>query len=374
MSRSSPQPEAGRRIRVLIAAPVHAVGGQAHAAADIHRGFSGDHEVSVRLQPIDPRLSGPLNWLTTTKLLRSLVKPGIYICQLLFRIPRSDVVHAFCAAHTAFLFGALPALLVGRLFGKPVVLNYHDGRAGQHFQRSRRLLPWALRRADALVVPSEYLREEFARHGFATEVVPNIVDRDAFPFRRQEVVTPRMVSTRMLEPLYGVEHTLTAFELVRRHHPTLRLDIYGDGPEAAALRQASRDRGLTGVEFHGALAHGEVPRALAAGGIMVNSSLVDNTPLFVLEAFASGLPVASSSAGGIPYLIEDGRTGLLAPPADPAALARAVRRILEEPGLGGALAEAARLDVERYTWSVAQEEWRRIYRRLSSSGASAEPR
>jgi len=365
MSPSSPPPERPRPIRVLVAAPVNAIGGQAHAARDIALGFAADAEVSVRLQAIDPLLPGPVRWLTTTKLVRSVVRPGLYLAQLLLRVPRADVVHAFCAAHTAFLFGAMPALLVGRLFRRPVVLNYHDGRAPEHFRRWPRLLPWALRRAAALVVPSGFLRDEFARHGFACEVIPNVVDVAAYQVSRRGPVPRRLVSTRSLEPLYAVENTLLAHQRLRAAFPDLRLDVYGTGSSLPQLERLVAERGIGGVTFHGAIGHDAIPGALAPGGVMVNSSRVDNTPLFILEAFAAGLPVASTDAGGIPYLVDHGRTGLLVPVDDPAALAGAIARVLEAPELAAALADAARAEVEDYAWPVAGQAWRGLYRRLA---------
>lgn len=368
MNPSSPRPDPSRRpIRVLVAAPVNSIGGQAHAARDIARGFEGDAEVSVRLQAIDPLLPGPLRWLTTTRLVRSVVRPAIYLGHLLARVPRADVVHAFCAAHTAFLFGAMPALLVGRLFGRAVVLNYHDGRAPEHFRRWPRLLPWALRQAAAVVVPSGFLRDEFARHGFACEVVPNVVDVAAYRFARRSPVPRRLVSTRSLEPLYAVENSLLAHQRLRAAYPDLQLDVYGSGSALPDLERLVAERGIGGVTFHGAIAHDAIPRALAPGGVMVNSSRVDNTPLFVLEAFAAGLPVVSTEAGGIPYLVDRGRTGLLVPLDDPGAMATAIGRLLGAPEEASALVEAARAEVERYTWPAAGQAWRALYRRLHSS-------
>ncbi len=104
-------------LRVVVAAPLNAVGGQAHAAKDIIHGFLGTPSVIPLPVAIDPRLPGLWRWLTTFKGVRSIVRPALYAIHL-FRVGRTaDVFHIFCAAHLAFLFGALPAILVAGLCG-----------------------------------------------------------------------------------------------------------------------------------------------------------------------------------------------------------------------------------------------------------------
>lgn len=359
----------GRLLRVLIVAPAHMVGGQAHAAQAIVAGFEGDPVIRTTLQPIDPRLGGRLSGLTETKVLRSVIRPALYIRQLWTAARKSDLLHVFGAAHTAFLFGAVPAIAVGRLLGRPVLLNYHDGRASEHFRLWGPLLRGLLRRVDTIAVPSGYLQEVFARHGFESVVVPNVVDAQAFPFRKPAPLPQRLIALRALEPLYAVENSLRAFALLKPDYPQLVLDVYGSGPEEQSLRALAGRLMLEDVHFHGTIEHTRIPEVLAPGGIVVNSSRVDNQPLFVLEAFASGVPVVSTAAGGIPWMIRDGENGLLAPVDDPPALAKQVGRLLEDPALSDSIVEAGRKDLERYAWPVVRERWMEIYRTLERGRA-----
>src|ERR1043166_8319581 len=361
-----PDGSAGQRpLRVLIVAPVHMIGGQAHAARDIARGFTCDPEIQVTVQAIDPRFSGGMRWLTNLKVLRTLVRPCLYVLQL-FRTARSvDVLQVLGAAHTAFLFGAAPAIAVGRLLRRPIILNYHDGRARQHFRYWGLFLRWLLRRVDCIVVPSRYLQEEFRAQGFRSEVVPNVVDTDAFVYHPKVPIPHRLVSTRLLEPLYAVEVTLLAFRRLRLDYPDLVLDIYGDGAAGPQLRSLASRLELQGVTFHGEIAHARMPEALARGGIMVNSSRVDNMPHFVLEAHAAGLPIVSTGVGGIVYMIDPWRTGVLVPPDDPDELALAIRGLLRDSRLASRLEDAGHREISRYAWATAQEEWRRIYRAVA---------
>jgi len=353
--------EAGRiPLRVVIVAPAHMVGGQAHAARSLVDGLDGDAAVRATFQPSDPRLGGPLGFLTRWPVLRTLIRPVLLGLQL-WRVARdADVIHAFAAAHTAFLFGALPAICVARLRRRPLILNYHDGRAEAHLKRWGAPLRWVLKRCDAIVVPSQFLQAVFARAGLTVHVVPNVVDTREFGYRPAFPPPPRLLSVRSLESLYAVENTIAAFALLSPAFPELRLEIYGGGPEAGRLRSAAA--GLDRVRFHGVFDHAAMPGVLAEGGIVVNSSRIDNQPLFILEAFASGVPVVSTAAGGIPDLIREGENGLLVPLDDPGALAEAVRRLLEDPPLVRRLVGQAHADVGRYQWPAVREQWVAEYR------------
>jgi glycosyltransferase involved in cell wall biosynthesis len=354
-----------RPLRVLVVAPGESVGGHAHAARDIREGFRSSAALAVDFQPIDPRLPGPWRALTEWKLVRSLVRPFLYLRSLMAASRRADVLHVFAAAHTAFLFGALPALLMARWRGRPVVLNYHDGRAEAHFRWWGPLLRWALRQAAVVVVPSVYLQDIFARRGISAVVVPNVVDTARFAYRPPPPAAPlrpRLISARLLEGLYAVENTLRAFARVKRAVPDATIDIYGTGTAERSLRRFAQQLGLPGIRFHGEVARDRIAAALGEGGILVNSSRVDNMPHIIIEAFAAGVPVVTTAAGGIPRIVDNGRTGLLVPIDQPAALADAVLRVLQEPGLGVRLASAARDEVQRYSWAAAERGWLEVYR------------
>lgn len=360
-----------RRLRVVISAPGFMLGGQARAAADIVAGFQGDDDLDVALQPIDPRLSGRWRFLTEWPVVRSAVRPLLYIRALRRHARNADVFHVFCAAHTAFLFGAVPAVWIAKRFGVPVVLNYHDGRAQAHFRFWRPVVLWAIRNAAEVVFPSAYLRRIFARQGCTGSVVPNTVDTSAFVFREPGRVRPRLISCRLLEPLYCVDNTIRAYARVLERYPDAVLDVYGSGISAPRLQELARALRLPGVRFHGAVPHERMPAVFAEGGILVNSSRIDNAPHVLIEAMAAGLPIASTNAGGIPDMVEHERTALLVPVGDPAALAAAVIRFLENPALAARIADAGRAECRRYSWSEAATGWRAVYGRVARRDVGA---
>ncbi|HMF59692.1 MAG TPA: glycosyltransferase family 4 protein, partial [Vicinamibacterales bacterium] len=123
--------------------------------------------------------------------------------------------------------------------------------------------------------------------------------------------------------------------------------------------------GVGEVEFCGAVPRNCIGELLDRADVFVNASRIDNMPVSILEAFAAGLPVVSAASGGIPYLVEHERTGLLSAVGDVQALARNVRRVIADPLLARRLAGNAREESSRYEWPAIRAEWLHVYRALA---------
>ncbi len=120
-------------LRVLLVAPSpRYVGGQSAQAAALRKCLAADPRLQVDLQHIDPDFCPGLRWLRRVKYLRTAANLVTYTAQLAWRVPRCQVVHVFTPGLTAYLLTALPALVLGRAFGRSVIVNYHDGRVEDH--------------------------------------------------------------------------------------------------------------------------------------------------------------------------------------------------------------------------------------------------
>jgi glycosyltransferase involved in cell wall biosynthesis len=327
------------------------------------RAWRGDPDVEARLVPIDPIPPGPLRHLTRIKYVRTAVTQLTYWPTLVRDLKDTDIVHVFSASYWSFLLSPLPAVVVARALGKPVIVNYRSGEAPDHLRRSR-VARATLRRVDAAVVPSTFLQSVFARWGLQAEVIPNVVDQTDFRFRPRRPLDPRLLSTRNFEPLYNVACTIRAFATVQRHRPNATLTLVGGGSEEGRLRALVRDLGLRGVTFAGRIQPREISAYYAAADIYVQTPDIDNMPSSVLEAFASGLPVVSSDAGGVPAIVTDGTHGLLAPIGDSDAVASHVLRLLDDQALADRLAAAALESCGAYSWDAVRDQWLSLYNRL----------
>jgi glycosyltransferase involved in cell wall biosynthesis len=354
----------------IVAASPRIVGGQSVQATLLTRALVSDG-YDVAFVPIDPVPPRGLRWTRRVRYLRTVVTQALYWPGLL-RAARADVVHVFSASYLSFLLAPMPAMLVALAAGRRIVLHYHSGEAGDHLARWGWLIhPW-LRLPHEIVVPSEFLREVFDAHGHRVTVIANLIDRSPFQFRERSPLRPRLLSVRSLERPYAVDAVIEAFALVKARRPDATLTIAGSGSQERALKHLVASLGLRDVEFVGAVGPDDMPALYARADIFVNAAQVDNQPVSVLEAFASGVPVISTAVGDIPALLRDGETGRLVPDANPARLAAAVLELLDPACPVTDMTTRAAALLERHTWPAVREAWQDVYTRADRPGRRAE--
>jgi glycosyltransferase involved in cell wall biosynthesis len=366
-------PPPARHINVAIVAPSMGIlGGQAVQADRLLRAWVDDPDVRAWLVPVNPVPQGPLRHALNVKYVRTVATQLTYWPLLVRELRRADVVHVFSASYLSFLLSPLPAVLVARLFGKPVVMNYRSGEAPDHLRRSA-IARAVLRNVERNAVPSRFLQEVFAGFGIDSEVIPNIVDLDRFAFRRRMPLRPRILSTRNFEDLYNVGCTLRTFRLVQQRHPDATLTLVGGGSGERALRALASELDIRNVTFAGRVRPHEMWRYYADADIYLQTPNIDNMPASVLEAFASGCAVVATNAGGVPAILTDGTHGLLVECDDHQAAARQILRLLDEPLLADRLTTAARESCERYRWENVRDQWVALYRHLAQPAALPAP-
>jgi len=349
------------------------LGGQAVQADRLLRAWRGDPDVDAWLVPINPMPPGILRRAVEIKYVRTVATQLCYWPLLVRELRQADIVHVFSASYFSFLLAPVPAVLIGKLLGKPVVMNYRSGEAPDHLERSaiaRRTLRWVERNA----VPSRFLKDVFARFGIQSEVIPNIVDMDRFRFRVRNPLRPNVLSTRNFEPLYNVSCTMRAFRLLQDQYPEATLTLVGAGSEDQRLRDLARELRLEHVRFTGRVAPEEIWRYYADADIYLQTPDIDNMPSSVLEAFASGCAVVSTKAGGVPAILTDEKHGLLVECGDYHAAAERMLRLLTDPVLAGRLSAAARESCADYQWNVVRSRWLALYESLvTPRGPVSEP-
>ena len=341
-----------------MAASLDILGGQGVQARALVEGLRREG-YPVEFIPIDPRFPARLGWLRRIPYARTVLNEALYAPTLL-RLRHADIAHIFSASYWSFLLAPAPAITVARALGARVVLHYHSGEADDHLARWNALVhPW-LRLVDEIVVPSDYLRMVFERYGYRARVIPNVVDTSRFRYRQRVPLRPNLLSTRNLEPYYRIDTILEAFALLQGQYPEATLTVAGYGSQERELRELAHSLGICPT-FLGRIQPEDMPDVCDRTDIFCNASTLDNQPVSILEAFASGLSVVSTGVGDIPAMVRDGRTGLIVPPEDPAAMAKAVCSLLEAPDQALAMASRAREAVEQYTWERVRGQWAKVY-------------
>jgi len=361
--------QAAPPLRVLIVAPsLDILGGQAVQAKRLLERLQTEPSLEVSFLPVNPPMPGFLKRVQHIKYIRSIRSTLLYWAALSRRVRHYDVIHVFSASYLSFVLSPTPAILVARSLGKKIVLNYRSGQAEDHLRRWRRSVNRTLRLVDEIAVPSGYLVDVFARFGFRARSIFNFVDTERFRFRERTPLRPVFLSNRNLEPLYNVGCILRAFALVQRRFPGARLTVAGDGGERASLEKLARELQLRNTEFIGRVRPEKMNELIDAADIYLNSPNIDNMPGSIIEAYASGAPVVTTDAGGIPYIVRHEETGLMVSRDDHEAMAREAIRLLEDEALASRLARNGLSECRKYSWESVRDEWLKLYHELMNRG------
>ena len=315
-------------------------------------------------------------WIREVPVVRALCRLVGYAIRL-WRVTRSvQLMHVMANSGWSWHLFAAPAIWIGSARKVPVVVNYRGGEAAAFLDRSGVLVRATMRRAAAVAVPSRFLEAIFARHAISTQVVPNIINLSRFrpsPHRiESNGNVPHLVVTRNLEAIYDISTALRAFAIVRETAGAARMTVAGDGPAEGQLRALCVELGVADeVRFCGRLDPDAVAALYRSATVAVNPSRVDNMPNSILEAMASGVPVVSTRVGGIPYILEDGVTGLFVEPGDHRAMAAAVLRLSKDPDLERRLCAAALAEVRQYAWPAVRQRWIDVYASVLDASSPA---
>jgi glycosyltransferase involved in cell wall biosynthesis len=352
-------------VRILIVAPsLDMTGGQAVQASRLREKFGSEPELEVGFVPINPRLPGPLRFLQKIKYVRTIATSLMYWFLLFREVNRHDIVHIFSASYASFVIAPMPALKIAKLFGKKTVLNYRSGAARDHLTRWPGALK-TIRRFNRVVTPSRFLVDVFAEFDITAQVVHNFVETEKYKFRERVPLKPRFLSNRNFESDYNVGCVLRAFALIQEKYPEASLTVAGDGSERESLHRLAEELDLKNVEFLGLVAQDKMPGLCDGADILLNSPDVDNMPNSLIEAYAAGLPIVSTTAGGIPYIVRHEETGLLVALDDHEALAREAIRLLGDTALAEKIIGAGAQESKKYTWANVREDWLDLYRELA---------
>jgi len=364
-----------KSVRVLIVAPSFDIlGGQAVQAARLADRLREEPSLDVGFLPINPRLPGFLRHLQRIKYVRTIVTTIAYVASLLWRVYKYDVIHVFSASYFSFVIAPTPAILIGKFYRRKVLLNYHSGEAEDHLQRWRRSAIPTIKLADTVIVPSEYLVRVFDQFGLTAHAIYNLVDTGKLRYRERVPLRPVFLSNRNFEVHYGVDRVLRAFKIIQEKFPEAKLEVVGDGSQRRALETLATELGLRNTTFRGQIDPNLISDVYDTADIYLNASEIDNQPLSILEAFACGLPIVTTDAGGIPDMVSNGETGIVIPRGDYVQMAERALGLLNNVSETREMIERARQECLKYSWEAVRNPWLSVYFALANREYLIHPR
>ncbi|MFV2067831.1 MAG: glycosyltransferase [Pirellulales bacterium] len=368
------------RLRVLHALLSLECGGMEHIVVDLVRcGVEAGQRVEVLCLERPGELASRLSeWGIPVHCLEK--RPGIQLrlrgaILRLLRAARPDVIHTH---QIGTLFYVGPA---ARRAGISAIVHTEHGSEYNGRWKTRWLARLAARHAERFFCVSDDTVQHVLGHRVVAkckvDVIHNGIDVDLFesacserePIRRDLAIPSAALvigTVGRLSEIKRQDLLVRAFAGVLKRIPDAHLLLVGDGPKREDLLALSTALGL-GEQVHFAGYRADRQRCLAAMDLFALSSDSEGTPLALLEAWATHLPVVATAVGGLPELVEDGKTGVLVPPGDPKSLTEAFTHLLSDETLRTALAEAGHATVRaRFTLRAMADRYAQEYRTLLS--------
>lgn len=260
--------------------------------------------------------------------------------------------------HAQFGVEGLCGLRLKRRTGLPLLTSFHGYDAYRLPRRRLGIYRELFAEGDLFLACSQSMRKQLLKLGCPDEkirVLPLGVDTSTITFRERQSPGDGPVHILLVGRLVekkGIPYALQAFAAVRRYHRNATLTIIGDGPERPTIEALLRKLNLTDVRLLGAQSNEVVLREMQRAHLYLQPSVTaldgdaECTPVTLMEAQASGLPVVATWHAGISELVVDGKSGFLVSERNPHALAERLRYLIEHPGLWGPLGRAGRAVVE----------------------------
>lgn len=238
----------------------------------------------------------------------------------------------------------------------------HGGNLPKRLKNCRKSCKLLFGNAFLNIAPSHYLLQAFAEAGFSNlKYIPNHIQLDNYEFKSRNCLKPRLLWVRAFAEIYNPILPIKVLEKLIFEYPEAELCMVGPEKDGSfqLCRKYASDNNLP-VLFPGKMGRKEWIKLSREYDIFLNSSNIDNTPVSVIEAMALGLPVVSTDVGGMPFLIDSGREGMLIPPNDPESMLSAIQKLLNDPENAQKMAISARQKVEAFQWEKVELEWKEV--------------
>jgi L-malate glycosyltransferase len=258
---------------------------------------------------------------------------------------------------SAFWFAFLISQLC-RLFGLPFIPILHGGNLPERLKKNPYLSKLIFMKAYKNVAPSKYLQSEFEKSGYTNVFhIPNTIEIKNYTFLERTFDTPKLLWVRAFSEIYNPKMAVDVYRSVKEKYPEAELCMVGPDKDGSLISTRTYAESLNlGVTFTGRLSKQEWISLSENFNIFINTTHFDNTPVSVIEAMALGLPVVSTNVGGIPFLLEHGKTGLLVPDGNVLAMKQAIESLIQNPDVR-IIGSNARRKAELWDWEVVKNQW-----------------
>ncbi|WP_042501764.1 glycosyltransferase family 4 protein [Algibacter lectus] len=242
-------------------------------------------------------------------------------------------------------------------------INYipilHGGELPKRLLKSPKLSKAVFKHAFKNVAPSLYLKSHFEANNFNNIVyIPNSIKIEDYKFQKKTYESIKLLWVRSFSEIYNPWLAIHILKALKNENIHAELCMIGPEKDGSLESTKSLAKSLNvEVEFTGLLSKNDWHKKADGFNVFINTTTIDNTPVSVIEAMALGLPVVSTNVGGMPFLIENNKDGVLVASNDIEAFVSAIKVLISDVNKTQEMANRARQKVEGYAWNKVKQQW-----------------
>jgi glycosyltransferase involved in cell wall biosynthesis len=238
----------------------------------------------------------------------------------------------------------------------------HGGNLPKRLESNPKLSKLIFNYSETNVSPSSYLINAFKLKGYTNiEHIPNTIELDLYTFQNRDINTIKLLWVRGFSTIYNPQLAISVLNKLIKKGYKAQLCMVGPDIDGSlgVVKKLAQQKKLE-VTFTGKLTKSEWIDLSKNYNVFINTTDIDNTPVSVIEAMALGLPVVSTNVGGLPYLIENQKEGLLVPKQDIEAMVNAIIKLKIDEALKSEIVTNARFKAEKFDWNTIKHRWRTV--------------
>ncbi|MCF7560304.1 glycosyltransferase family 4 protein [Sabulilitoribacter multivorans] len=235
----------------------------------------------------------------------------------------------------------------------------HGGNLPERLKTSPVLSKAIFNNAHINVAPSIFIKRKFEEFAVLNVInIPNSIELAKYPFKQRNYSKVKLLWVRSFSKIYNPLLAIRVLKMLKDDNLEAELCMVGpdgDGSFLEARELAKQSK--VDVTFTGKLSKKEWISLSTNYNFFINTTNFDNMPVSVIEAMALGLPVISTNVGGMPFLIENGKEGVLIEPNSVESFVDAIKELHSTPDKANQIALSARKRVENFDWNIVKNQW-----------------
>lgn len=282
------------------------------------------------------------------------------IFDFFIKIYKCDIVHILLTGYRSFYRGSI-SIIIGKILKRKVIIMVEGGFEGFLKSYHRFFAIPILKLVDNICIYSPNQEEIFKKYNLKTIIIEDFTP-DFFQYSEKQDIPLSLLINKSLELWSNHRCGIEAFKMIKDRFPNAVLYITGKGSIEEELKSLINELNLKDVKFIGSIEYMEMPKIYNESIILIHPTNRDIFPRTILESFATGTAVVATRIGGIPYMIEDGITGLLVEPNSPKEIAEKIIYLLENiNNLHQIIENAKKITDEKYSWTAYKKRLATLY-------------